>query len=272
MIFKVKRKQACFLPAPFKPREMADVIRLGCEHGGGYVISTDAIANARYLLSLGLGPNCEFELDFAAMAPLAKLHCHDPSVHGDELRKAAFRARVGNLFFRRQRRSRIVEYHRNYETLFGGKNRSFVHCEQPVGKGDSEIPLNEAIAQLDPEPGTLFLKCALDGEEYGLLDQIIENNDFLSGLTVTFHDLSAHMREVMVFLSVMGEFMGLDNTAASNADGVSDNGVPNTVEISMSSLHHAGPPIPIAGATRDLRRMNAAHDPALTEFEIFYVD
>ena len=70
----------------------------------------------------------------------------------------------------------------------------------------------------------------------------------------------------------MDGFMTLDNTTASNAGGLADNGIPNVIEISMSSIEHAGPPIQIAGAVLDPNQFNMASDPSLMDYEIFYVD
>ena len=70
MGLSTKRKLACFLPQVFKPEGTARVVRLGSDNKGGHVVAADAVASTRNLLSLGLAPNFDFEIDFAAMAPL----------------------------------------------------------------------------------------------------------------------------------------------------------------------------------------------------------
>ena len=70
MGLSTKRKLACFLPQVFKPEGTARVVRLGSDNKGGHVVAADAVASTRNLLSLGLAPNFDFEIDFAAMAPI----------------------------------------------------------------------------------------------------------------------------------------------------------------------------------------------------------
>lgn len=272
MITKIQKKQACFLPTAFRPTGANPVIRLGCDNEGGHVVATDAVANSRHLLSAGLGRNCEFELDFAAMAPLTSLACYDADIDEKRLRNDRMRAHVANVVFRSPNHRKAIEMHRNYRALFGGQNPGYRHFVGTIGIDEGNTRLADAIAALDPAPGSVFLKCDFKGAEYGMLDQIIELNHLLSGLVLLLHDVPLHMRETIVFLSAMAEFMTLDNTTASNAGGMSPNGVPNVLEISMSSIEHAGPGIPIAGATKHYEQMNMAYDPQQIDYQIFYVD
>ncbi len=271
MISKVKKKQACFLPGLFEPSGVNEMIRLGSEYRGGHVVATDAVANSRALLSLGLYNDCEFELDFAAMARLSRLHCYAPTLDGKDLKKTYLRARIGNLFRRTENRRRLIASYKNYRNLFEGENRSFIHLRQPVGLGTGQLPLDDAISAIGAESGSLFIKCVLTGSEYEILDQIIEHNEDLSGIVIAFHDVPAHMREIQVFLTAMKNFMWLDNTAADNSAGLNHEGVPNNIEISMSSRHGTIPPISIAGATTKYKLLHAPNDPAIMDLEIVYV-
>ena len=111
----------------------------------------------------------------------------------------------------------------------------------------------------------------IEGTEYDLLDQIIENNEFLSGLAIEFHDVPAHMREIEVFMMAMKEFMVTDNTTPNNYGGVDAACIPHVIEVSMSAREQLLPHIPIAGATTKYRLLNAANDPRRTDLEIVYV-
>lgn len=271
MIAKVKKKQACFLPKLFEPSGVNQLFRLGSAYRGGYVIATEAVANSTSLLSAGIDSLLEFELDFAAMAPLTRLRLYDPSADGECLRKAYLRARFGQLFRRTPERRRSISLFRNFQTLFdtGGKNHAANASR--IGTQAKEVPLGEAIAAMACDPGTLFLKCSLTGGEYDILDQIIENNHLLSGMVLALHDVPAHLREIQVFLTAMRDFMWLDNTAADNSAGVNGDGIPNRVELSMSTPRENIPPLPIPAASKDFRQMNAPHDPGRMELEVFYV-
>jgi len=46
----------------------------------------------------------------------------------------------------------------------------------------------------------IFLKCDIEGAEYGILDDIIRQADRLTGLVIEFHDMWSHMNEITNFI------------------------------------------------------------------------
>jgi len=271
MYIRTKKKQACFLPKVFEPRGVNDLVRLGSDHDGGYVVSADAVASSRHLLTLGLGDNCDFEHDFTAMARLKSLTCYDASIDSEALRSRYAVARLKSLF-RPDRQRRFIEYYRQYRSLFHGGRPDFAHIRQDAGTGDGQTPLADAIERIAPEPGKLFLKVDIGGGEYDFLDQIIEANEYLAGLVIVFRDAAERLREIEVFVGVMREFMAIDNTAADNRAELIGVGIPTVIELSFSAKFAAEPHIPIAGASTRYKVLTAPNDPALVEYEIFYVE
>lgn len=271
MGLNTKRKLAAILPRMFEPEGANDVVRLGADAKGGHVIAADAVASTRNLLSLGLQPNFEFELDFAAMAPLKHLHGYDPRISATALRRARWRA-LAPFSGSRQHRRRAVALYNDYRTLFLNRKKDFVHFSKDVGSADEAMPLDEALAAFKSEPGQVFLKCDIGGGEYELLDAIIEHNDLFSGLALVCNDVPLRLREIQVFLMAMKEFMVLDNMTADNVAGLDGAGIPLCIALSMSSKFRTEPHIPIAGATKRYKVLNEPNDPGKLEIEIFYVD
>lgn len=271
MFIRTKKKQACFLPKVFEPRGINDLVRLGSDHDGGYVVSADAVASSRHLLALGLGDNCDFEHDFAAMARLDKLVCYDASVDGEALRGRYALARLLSIF-RPERHRRLIGYYKQYKSLFHSGRRGYSHIQQDAGTTEGLVSLAETIERIAPEPGRLFLKVDTNGREYDFLDQIIEANEYLAGLVIVFHDAAERLREIEVFVGAMREFMAIDNTAADNTAGLSGIGIPNVIEMSFSAKFASEPHIPIAGASTRYQMLTAPNDPGLIEYEVFYVE
>ena len=52
------------LPKNFKPDGLYDLIRLGSDHDGGYLVDPSSIEESKALLALGIGKNWSFEKDF----------------------------------------------------------------------------------------------------------------------------------------------------------------------------------------------------------------
>ncbi|QKV18817.1 hypothetical protein [Oricola thermophila] len=271
MFIRTKKKKACFLPKIFEPRGVNDLIRLGSDHDGGYVVSADAVASTRHMLSLGLGYNCDFPYDLAAMGRLDSLTCYDASIDPDALRRRFLKARLLSVV-QPDRHRRFLEYYKQYKSLFDSGRPGFAHLREDAGMAEGMVSPAETIGRIDPGTGRLFLKVDVGGREYDFLDQIIEANETLSGLVIVFHSAVEHMREIEVFVSAMREFMTIDNTAADNTAGLTGIGSPNRIEMSFSAKFASEPHIPIAGASTRYKVLTAPNDPNLTEYEIFYVE
>ena len=155
MRHKPAKKQACFLPKIFAPRGVNELIRLGSDHDGGYVVSADAVASTRCLLSLGLGHNCDFEWDVVQMGRLAKLHCYDPSVTPEGLRRTYFRSLL-KFFSKKAKRRAFRTFYRQYKGLFLSGRTDFIHVVKPAGIREGQVPLNAAMAALQPKRERCF--------------------------------------------------------------------------------------------------------------------
>ena len=271
MGLSTKRKQACFLPRAFQPRGSSEVVRLGSDNKGGHVVAADAVASTRNLLSLGLKPNFEFEIDFTAMAPLERLHGYDPDVDFDVLKRKRRRALIPFLESRPQRHKAIALF-RDYSSLFVDRGENFAHFRSTIGADDGKPTLNDVLSAFGEEPGRTFLKCDIGAGAYEVLDTIIEVNALLSGFVLVLSDVPARLREIHVFLMAMREFMILDNMTADNSAGVNDEGVPLGLELSMSSRFRTEPHIPIAGATTRYKLLNEPNDPTRIDLEIIYIE
>jgi hypothetical protein len=67
------------LPNFFSFNQAGDLIRLGGDHDGGYLVSASDIAQSNYLISLGIADDWRFEADFLKMRPV-RITAYDGSI------------------------------------------------------------------------------------------------------------------------------------------------------------------------------------------------
>ena len=67
------------LPKSYKPDGSFDLIRLGSDNDGGYLVDPKSIENSAALLALGIGRNWSFEKDFIERKKV-KVHAYDYSI------------------------------------------------------------------------------------------------------------------------------------------------------------------------------------------------
>ena len=67
------------LPKQFKPNHLYDLIRLGRNNDGGYLVGKNSVLNTSALISFGIHDDCSFEKDFKNLNP-TKVLCFDYTV------------------------------------------------------------------------------------------------------------------------------------------------------------------------------------------------
>ena len=70
------------LPNIFKPKFSYDLIRIGSNHDGGYLIEKSSLKSAEFLLSFGISTNWQFEYEFINKANVDFL-AFDGSINKD---------------------------------------------------------------------------------------------------------------------------------------------------------------------------------------------
>ena len=206
--------------APYRPIALDDLVRVGRDHDGGYVVSRRSIGAARALVGLGINDDWSFEEDFARANPRARVVGVDGSVspaHFWRLARPHLVRVLGGL--RRARRSIVLEsWHVAKPNLvlagamrrfFGGRRRHFV----PLYFAPTDAPtavswptLARRYDLLAPGGGAdVFLKMDIEGAEYETLGSVLPYADRLAGAVIEFHSLD---RDWDRFVALMDALLG----------------------------------------------------------------
>ena len=70
-----------FLPNFLKPQYKTQIIRVGRNYDGGYIIAKKALNNSKYLYSFGLYDDWSFEENFLKKNKKAKIFIFDGSIN-----------------------------------------------------------------------------------------------------------------------------------------------------------------------------------------------
>lgn len=141
------------LPKIFTPFYCKNLIRLGKENDGGYLVNADDVMTSDRLVSLGIKDDWSFDQDFADIND-CDIQAYDGTVD---------------------------EENRQLLSQFFTGHRRFVHAN--VGRAAGQIPLERTLAD------RTFLKCDIEGDEYHMLDEIIANSPKFTGIVMEFHSI-----------------------------------------------------------------------------------
>lgn len=151
------------------PVDCPDLIRLGHNMDGGYIIPRSVMEKSDGLLSMGLGDDWTFDNDWHQAKPNDPIHMYDGSVSLDSLRiniNAGVRRHldIKSMYseFFKDNRKHFVEH-------VGGSSTSLATCLERIG-----VP-------------QVFIKIDIEGGEYAMIDDFISNKDRITGFAMEIH-------------------------------------------------------------------------------------
>ena len=197
------------------PIELNDLVRIGNEHDGGYIVSRRQIEKTDIVLSFGIRDDWTFEDDFSKRKDV-KVYSYDYSTKDLPFLSNKFTIKFVNAFLGtgysilRLRPNRIKHYlgtfqrAKDFYNFFDGKKRHFV--PKFIGQYDDEqnISFETIFNELgDTEDMSIFLKMDIECAEYSTLPKLIPFLDKLNGMAIEFHDLT---RMAMEFDELLDKF------------------------------------------------------------------
>ncbi len=192
------------LPKTLKFKTTNDLIRIGRDFNGGYLVSRADVDATDCLIGLGINDDWSFEENFKKLNDVEVL-AYDGSV-GQKL----FFTRVIKDIIRPWRLKKFLESVQTlikYQLFF--KQKKVKHIEKYVGWDSVGVVPYNAFTFLSDilnnlENKRTFLKIDIEGSEYRILNTLVEYKDRLSGCIIEFHDCDLHLDKIEQFVRNFG--------------------------------------------------------------------
>jgi hypothetical protein len=222
-------KQAT-LPAFLCPKGNTALTRIGKNNDGGYLVELQDVQNAECLLGLGINDDWSFEKDFCAKKDV-NLLAFDASVSASGFLKRALKTLPA--FFLPVFVRRVATY-LDYKFFFRGKRRhirSFVGVDAPP----SYLSMRHVFDMVRAKDlGKCFLKVDIEGSEYRILEDLIENAQATTGLAIEFHDCDLNMGRIETFVARYP--LHLVHVHANNFSPLTHTDLPLVLELTFSEV------------------------------------
>jgi hypothetical protein len=185
----------------FHPMKMDNLIRLGRDWDGGYVISKDQMQKTEILLSFGINDDWSFEIDFEKEKDI-KTIAFDYSVSwkGEigKIRDSIGHALGGLLILRRswiidswKQIKSVIKNRRNIQAYFIQKyGRYFIPKYLNDYNNIKNITFDNIFKNIhDIKDLSIFIKMDIEGMEYKTLSHLLPYFDKINGMAIEFHNL-----------------------------------------------------------------------------------
>lgn len=185
-----------FSAAEYIPANMklfsANLERLGKLNDGGYVVDVGSVEASDLLMSCGYGFESTFELAYLRKKHLGiiqpKVNIFDGSISLFSVIKDFLICLIKFPYrcLKRTESNYLISSAKNLLNLSGLIFRRHIkYSSKYIGSGINQISLSKII----PTNKKVFLKMDIEGAEYGLIDELIENRDSITGFVIEFHDI-----------------------------------------------------------------------------------
>ena len=222
---EVKKNIKAYLPKSFSFKQAKDLVRIGKNNDGGYLVSLSDIKVTDTLIGMGLNDDWSFESDFVSYNDVEVL-AYDASLNFRFWIKRAFIETIKNPFS-----LYAIKKFFSYKKFFKGKHK---HIKKFVGL---KTNFNNYCTFLEVLNSTrkksIFLKIDIEGSEYRFLDSILENEDRIVGMVIEFHDCDLHLNTIVNFINKFN--LKLVHIHANNFAPIKlDDGIPLVLELTFS--------------------------------------
>ena len=214
------------LPKNFKPDGAYELIRVGSDHDGGYLVDPKSIEQSNALIALGIGRNWSFEKDFLERKSV-RIHAYDYSIGLGYWIKHFLKRVLAVLIGRFSAPFDAVKLFLEFKIFF--KDSAVLYLEKVGTAPGCDTNLKKALDKLDRAP--LFLKVDIEGYEYQILEEIIRCKDDLTGLVIEFHSVSDNIEKIEDFINKIG--ITLIHIHPNN-NRLDEEGDPKAIELTFS--------------------------------------
>jgi hypothetical protein len=207
--------------------------RVGGTNDGGYVIPVDLLKQADVLITMGLGPNWQFEKDARALNSRLRIDVYDHTV-SDKLFARQWLAGVAALVVGktgfeivRRRRRRLQDY----RAFFG---REATHFRKRIHDHSDSQSVDIPTVFERAGMGKVFVKMDIEGAEYRVLEDVMSFADRILCLAVEFHDTGPLRPVFERAVAATRQRFEIVHVHANNFSPLYRDGVPEALEITFA--------------------------------------
>jgi len=215
------------IPSFMRCVECDDLVRLGRDNDGGYLVCDRDVMKTDLLIALGINNDWSFEEDFVGRRA-CPIVAYDGTISGAQFLKSAIRRslRIGRP---RSWLARWSTYF-GYKRFFAGERK---HIRKNVGLGyeASQVSMKRILGEQSQR--SVFLKIDIEGSEYEILEDLINEQARFTGMVIEFHDCDLHLDRIEAFIESVR--MPIVNVHANNFEKLNGDALPRVLELSFSS-------------------------------------
>mgnify|MGYP001269606679 CR=1 FL=1 len=225
-----------------KPIKTPNLIRFGGKLDGGYVVDFEIIKKCNNLITLGLGPNWSFELDYLSKNKKNKVHIYDHTVSSYPYIKAIGKYFRRLITFRTTFEgftTRVKNFY-NYKKFLYSKNVNFF--KEKIAhtiKNKIDTDIEKVFSRINSQE-EVVLKIDIEGSEYEVVDQILKYSNRIQMLIFEFHWIDKKEEIFLESIKKLKDYFEIIHIHGNNHYPKLNSGLPIILEITFLNKKYIG--------------------------------
>ena len=218
-----------------KPIKNSNLIRLGRNLDGGYIVDSSIIRKCDTLISFGLGSDWSFELDYIKKNNQIQIYMYDYSISSYPYIKEIWK------YFRRFITLRVkyqdlltrIKYFYRYLKFLNLKNVVFLKKKITYPKKNkNDIDVDDVFIGVNIQE-KVVIKSDIEGSEYKIINQILKYSTRVEMLVFEFHFIDKNEKIFFESVKKLQEFFNIIHIHGNNHGYQLDTGIPCHLEITL---------------------------------------
>lgn len=219
-----------------KPLKNNNLVRAGVNKDGGYIVDSVLFQNVEHLLSFGMGDDWSFEIDYIKINKKGKISIYDHSINFFTFFKPLIKVFRRCLLLRKSFYDLQNRFYKLKEYLIFTNNKKVNFYQEKISKKKENkfktISVAKAFQRLS-EVKSFLLKIDIEGYEYEIIDEILNNQKKIEMLIIEFHNIDLKEQKFINCMKKLTDYFNVIHLHGNNHCGQCASGIPIALEITM---------------------------------------
>jgi Methyltransferase FkbM domain len=265
--------------AVLRPIEYPDMIRLGTKGDGGYVVPRNQVENCRLLISLGLSDNWDFDREFLAINPTARVIGVDHTIGKwwfmRRILVYSWKTILYLVIHNKRKRNKYVYKLKNCLAYFSFFRLPNVHLKKKVSSdgGKSSIRLDQILDANSTQDAIrdVLLKMDIEGAEYQVAQDIIRCEGRIRIITAEFHDLDSRTEDFNKSVESLLQYFFIVHVHGNNGACYDQrNNFPSVAEITFLNKSLLSLPVSFSTTGYPREGLDFPNNPNASEYTLHF--
>ena len=224
-----------------RPIRIDNLLRLGRDNDGGYIIPKIILDKCDGLLSYGINKDWSFEKDISKYDNILNIHCYDHTLTIASLLKFSIKSVFVSLF--RLITLDKIRLKRSFEGIvcipdyFRFFQKNIIHHKKRISDKNNHgnISILKTIEKIKLRGSNkIFIKMDIEGDEFSSLNEYIKSHNSVLGFAIEFHDINNRSKEFNDLIKKLKKNYFIAHVHGNNYSKVDQTtGLPSSVEITL---------------------------------------